>query len=185
MTAIRPIDRPAPLDIASLHIGPPLDAEGDEVETTGNAVVLHRAPTPPSTHGADWVYETPEDAPREKRPNPQIAAKMHADDIHVRYMTPRQMLLYSENLYAAGIISFDDYEKLAFQPDLHPDFARTIGALTGDKPQPDRPRDFIRRWQDRLEFAQRYHPANSHEVRQAFRILEVLKGFQRQSEIFA
>mgnify|MGYP004349180977 CR=1 FL=1 len=76
------------------------------------------------------------------------------------------------------------HEALAFQPDLHPDFERTIGALTGEKPQPDRPRDYIRQWSDRVEYTQRYYPQNSNEVRQAHRILEALKAFPRRTDIF-
>ena len=99
-------------------------------------------------------------------------------------MTPREMQDYSQNLYAAGAITFEDYEALAFQPDLHPDFNRTIGALTGEKAQPDRPRDYIRQWSDRVEYTQRYYPQNSEEVRQAHRIHEALKAYPRRTDIF-
>ena len=97
-------------------------------------------------------------------------------------MTPREMQAYSEILYAAGVIDFEDYEAMAFQSDLHPAFSRTIGALTGETPGPDRPRNFVRVWQDRLNFARRYGAADSMEVRQAARILEALTAYPRQAD---
>ncbi len=103
----------------------------------------------------------------------------------VRRMTPREMQSYSELLYAAGIVGFEDYEAMAFQPDLHPSFTRTIGALTGEAPAPDRPRNFIRFWQERLIFAKRYWPADAPEVRQARRILEALTAYPREADALA
>ena len=103
----------------------------------------------------------------------------------VRYMTPRQMQEYSQDLYAAGILTFDDYEAMAFQPELHPNFNHTIGALIGRKAEPDRPRDFITYWRDRLDFGCRHYSQNSNPVRQARRIIEAISSFPRRSDIFA
>lgn len=197
MTLIRPIDRPGnvptPLDIASLRVGPPLDADGEadtgveERPRTRDLVALRDERGLPAVTG-DTRRRRDEGIDTEVEallaPERRARVGQAGGGVHVRHMTPREMLTYSEDLYAAGIVTFDDYEAMAFQPDLHPDFKRTIGALTGDVPQPDRPRDFIRRWEDRLDFARRYHPANSHEVRQAYRILNVLKTFQRRGDIF-
>lgn len=36
---------------------------------------------------------------------------------------------------------------LANQPELHPDFNRTIGALTGRRAAPDRERDCLAEWE--------------------------------------
>ena len=54
-------------------------------------------------------------------------------DVDTHHLSPRQMSELSLDLYAIGAISFDDYSALAFQPELHPDFDRTIGALTGEQ----------------------------------------------------
>jgi len=181
MTLLRPADRPMPLDMASLRVGPPLDAE--ETLDSRDIVAFH---DPSRLPVQNKRYKTPviEHEP-ETRPHRQESISAPGGGVHVRYMTPRQMLAYSEDLYAAGIITFEDYEILAFQPDLHPDFTKTIGALTGEPPQPDLPRDFIRRWENRLDYARRYYPANSADVRQAHRLLEVLKSYQRQGDIIS
>ena len=62
---------------------------------------------------------------------------------NVRQFTPRHMAELSLELYVLGYIDWDEYAMLAFQSELHPDFDRTIGALTGEKADPDRPRDFL------------------------------------------
>lgn len=182
---------PLPLDIRRLDVGPPI-RDGAEREDTGTgvsvrgenrALVAYRdganrnLEAPPRTESVHDVLVA-----RKAGELPPPAGGARVPD--VRHMTPREMQDYSQNLYAAGAISYEDYETLAFQPDLHPDFARTIGALTGDKPQPDKPRDYIRQWSDRVDYTQRYYPQSSNEVRQAHRILEALKAFPRRTDIF-
>lgn len=180
MTLLRPADQPMPLDIASLRVGPPLDEEESPVR---RELVAFRDPAGLPAPNAPYRAKTIDHDPEPVPPSRPESIPAPGGGTHVRYMSPRQMLYYSEDLYAAGIITFEDYEVLAFQPDLHPDYAKTIGALTGEPPQPDRPRDFIRRWEDRLDYARRYYPANSSDVRQAHRLLEVLKAYQRQGDI--
>ncbi|MBO6520646.1 MAG: hypothetical protein JJ900_08120 [Rhodospirillales bacterium] len=182
---------PATLDLRRLDVGPPLrdGADGQDKgsdiarHNESRALVAYRDGTgrdidaPPRTEGVHDALIA--------RKVEQLAPPAGGPRVpDVRYMTPREMQDYSQNLYAAGVISFEDYEALAFQPDLHPDFARTIGALTGEKPQPDRPRDYIRQWSDRVEYTQRYYPQNSNEVRQAHRIHEALNAFPRRTDIF-
>lgn len=181
------IDQPlAPLDLNRLDLGPPLrddDAADVTVAGQGRALVAYRDGARRDLEAPPRAEGTHEGLTRrnvEQLPPP--AGGTHVPD--VRHMTPREMQDYSQNLYAGGVIAFEDYEALAFQPDLHPDFERTIGALTGEKPQPDRPRDYIRQWTDRVEYTQRYYPQNSSEVRQAHRILEALKAFPRRTDIF-
>ena len=177
---------PSPLDINRLDVGPPLrDGTRSDVTVHGEsrALVAYRDGTgrdvlaPPRTESVHDVLVA-----RKAGELPPPAGGARVPDVH--HMTPREMQDYSQNLYAAGVISFEDYEALAFQPDLHPDFERTIGALTGEKPQPDRARDFVRQWSDRVDYTQRYYPQSSNEVRQAHRILEALKAFPRRTDIF-
>ena len=177
---------PPPLDLNRLDLGPPLREDaGTDVDVRGQsrALVAYRdnagreLDAPPR---AETSHDTLSVRKLDQLPPPAGGAGV----TDVRHMTPREMQDYSQNLYAGGVITFEDYEALAFQPDLHPDFERTIGALTGEKPQPDRPRDYIRQWSDRVEYTQRYYPQNSNEVRQAHRILEALKAFPRRTDIF-
>ncbi len=142
----------------------------------------------PALHGAaDAIMAARGDAQETatEKPAPRLAPPNPADRPDVRYMTPREMQDYSQDLYAAGIVTYDDYEAMAFQPELHPNYDRTVGALTGKKAEPDRPRDFLKHWQDRLDFSKRYYPLNSDPVRQAHRIVEALAAFPRQTDIFA
>ena len=178
MTNIRSTQPPALLDISRFDLGPPLTEARSDTFPAGSPpkrdLVALRARDVVDIAARDAAPEVAPQAPR------QLPPPDHTETgPDVRHMTPREMLNYSESLYVSGHISFEDYEALAFQPDLHPDFNRTIGALTGEKAAPDRPRDFIRHWQDRLNFTQRYYPSNANEVRQAHRILEVIRVFPR------
>jgi len=91
----------------------------------------------------------------------------------------------SQDLYAAGVVSFDDYAALAFQPELHPDFGRTIGALTGERAEPDRPRDFVRLWDERAEFQRRHNAARADLVRQNERIAAALRQIDVPTDVTA
>ncbi len=99
-------------------------------------------------------------------------------DVDTHHLSPRQMSELSLNLYATGAISFDDYSALAFQAELHPDFDRTIGALTGERADPDRPRDFVRLWDDRADFQRRHNAARADLVEQSERIASVLRQIE-------
>ncbi len=92
-----------------------------------------------------------------------------------RRMTPREMAGRSIELYAAGFLEWDDHLALAFQPELHPDYNRTIGALLGEKAAPDAPRDFVDEWERRLLFELRYNAENTEAVGRARRILKALR----------
>ena len=99
-------------------------------------------------------------------------------DVDTHHLSPRQMSGLSLDLYAIGAISFEDYSALAFQPELHPDFDRTIGALTGERADPDRPRDFVRLWDDRADFQRRHNAARTDLIEQSERIASVLRQIE-------
>lgn len=94
--------------------------------------------------------------------------------LSLRDLSPRQMAEVSLELYAAGVLAYEDYELLAFQPELHPDYNVTIGALTGEPAGPDRARDFVTQWEERLNFEQRYNPQNTRRVQETERIVNLL-----------
>jgi hypothetical protein len=96
-------------------------------------------------------------------------------DTNFRNVSPRQMIEGSLSLYALGVLTWEEYSMLAFQPELQPDYNQTIGALTGQKAEPDEPRDFIAHWEERMNFEQRYNPADSKVLRRTRHILSVLK----------
>ncbi|MBF0250396.1 MAG: hypothetical protein HQL35_07200 [Alphaproteobacteria bacterium] len=107
------------------------------------------------------------------------------DGVSARAMTPRQVQAMSLDLYANGILTWDEHAELSFQPELHPDFARTIGALTGEVPLPDQPRDFVREWEDRLAYAERHNPIDSPERERALHILSVLRRIDSPTDVSA
>ena len=71
------------------------------------------------------------------------------------------------DLYMVGVITWEEHAMLAFQPELHPDYDQTVGALTGEKADPDRPRDYVAIWEARLAF-ERKHNAGDANPRRAF-----------------
>ncbi len=100
-------------------------------------------------------------------------------------MTPREMANLSMELYASGVLSWEEYSMLAFQPELHPDYNRTIGALTGEKAEPDRSRDQVAEWEDRLAFEQKYNPIDDNRIRRTRRIVQVLKQVSQPTSMVA
>ncbi len=116
-----------------------------------------------------------------KRPAPLDV--IGAVDIH--NMSPRQMTGLGQDLYAAGVLSFEDYSLLAFQPELHPDYDRTIGALTGERAAPDRRRDFAGLWTERAAFERRHNPGRPDLIEQSERIATVLRGIETPTDLMA
>ncbi len=96
-------------------------------------------------------------------------------------MTPREMAAFGLDLYVEGILEYEDYALLAFQPELHADFDATIGALTGAAASPDRPRDHVRIWEERLRFEQDHLNEESTCLQRTTRILRVLRRFATPS----
>ncbi len=96
-------------------------------------------------------------------------------DIDVRAMSARQMANVSTDLYMQGLITWDEYDALAFQSELHPDYNKTIGALVDKKAEPDEPRDFVREWEKRLSFVNRYNNKDITTIKTAQRITRLLQ----------
>jgi hypothetical protein len=99
--------------------------------------------------------------------------------VNVRKMSPRQMADLAIKLHSQGVLSYDEYSMLAYQPEMDPRYDDTIGALTGEEADPDRPRDFLQDWEDRLSFERRHGAGNSEEVRRTEKVLAVLNRFDR------
>lgn len=129
--------------------------------------------------------ELPEQAEAAPRSLSESPLKRILADIDARAITPRQMQELSLDLYVGGILTWDEYVELAFQPDLHPDFGRTIGALTGEKPLPDQPRDYVREWERRLDYERRFAPTQSRAKERALHILSVLRRIEQPASLLA
>jgi len=108
-------------------------------------------------------------------PPPAVAgAPAPPGNIHVRSMSPRQMADWAHEMYMTGWISWDEY-RAAIPPELLPGFDATIGALTGEFAEPNRPRDMLREWEERLDFARRYSRSSGPQLKLAERIVSLLR----------
>lgn len=92
----------------------------------------------------------------------------------VRAISPRAMTALSEELYFAGLLDREGYLALAFQAELMPNYELTIGALTGQKAAPDRPRDYTAVWRAKLAFEMKHLGGDPRIARRTRRILELL-----------
>jgi len=101
----------------------------------------------------------------------------------VRKMSPREAVELGQELYMEGVLGYEEYSLLAFQPELHPDYDKTTGALTGEPARPDRPRDFVRQWEEKLSFQQKHNADQPHIVARTERILSVLKMIDNPTNI--
>ncbi len=149
------------------------DASGEP--STSRALVPLSPPNLPATTGATDL--APELA--------EAVADADTSGYDLRAISPRDMQELSLDLYAQGLLTFEDYAVLAFQPELHPRFNDTVGALTGETADPTRPRDYVRQWEDRLSFERRHHAENSPLVKQSQRIVALLKGLDDPTDITA
>lgn len=152
--------------------------------TESRALVPLARPRPPADTLAEPEGANTETAPR-ALPAPETPFDAVAGNVNVRHLTPRQMSDVSLDLYVAGLISFDDYQDLAFQPELHPDYNRTVGALTGEPAAPDRPRDILKEWESRLDFQRRHDTADSPRIQRLERIVGVLARIGRPTHVLA
>lgn len=146
------------------------------------------AAKPPSPPGRSLVVVedplTPEVVPGSGRSFIESPLKQVLLGVNARAISPRDIQALSQDLYAGGVLTWDEHAALAFQADLHPDFARTIGALTGEKPRPDRPRDFVKEWEQRLDFERRYFPERPQRDL-ALHIVSVLRRIEAPTDLSA
>jgi len=94
----------------------------------------------------------------------------------VRHISPRDFAEFAHELYLGGEISWAEYRMVGFPSELDPRWDETIGALTGEKAEPDRPRDMLIEWERRVDFMRRYQP-NEAGTLLAERIQDVLAGY--------
>ena len=87
------------------------------------------------------------------------------------------------DLHVAGVLPWEEYAMLAFQPELHPDYDRTVGALIGEKAQPGRPRDFVAMWEERLAFERKYNAGDAKLIARTARVLTVLRQIESPTSV--
>jgi hypothetical protein len=95
-------------------------------------------------------------------------------------ISPRTMIALSTELFASGFLTPDQHEDLSFQSELMPNFDTTIGALTGEKAEPDRVRNFTDIWRQRLEFEKKHVDASGRLIKRTKKILDLLESIENQ-----
>ncbi|MCW9036199.1 MAG: hypothetical protein OQK35_07380 [Alphaproteobacteria bacterium] len=103
----------------------------------------------------------------------------------VRNISPRDTSELSMDLYIEGVLNWEEHEMLAFQPELHPDYNATIGALTGKEAEPDKPRDIVKEWGEKLSFELRHADQSGKRAEHAQRIHTVLQLIDQPVDMVA
>lgn len=96
---------------------------------------------------------------------------------NLRHTSPRRFAEIVHELYVEGSLRWEEYQWVGFPSELHPDYNTTIGALTGDRAAPDRPRDMLAEVESHFTFLRRFLTGDA--IHRAERALDVLK---RQTE---
>lgn len=126
------------------------------------------------------------DGPRKNGQADQNGGKdIHVTAVNMRQISPRKISETGYDLYTVGAIGWEEYEMLAFQPELHRDYDTTIGALIGDTADPDRPQDFIEIWEKRLQFERRYNPEQTRKIRQTEHLVSILRQIDNPTNFLA
>ncbi len=97
----------------------------------------------------------------------------------LRAISPRDFADFVHELYLSGCLSWDEYRMVGFPSELDPRWDSTIGALTGERAEPDRPRDMLAEWERRVDFMRRYQAADNATLR-AQMILGALSPYASQ-----
>jgi hypothetical protein len=95
--------------------------------------------------------------------------------IDPRAMSPRQLADWAHEMYLCRMLTWEEYCMAGFPPELHPQYNRTVGALTGKLAQPDAPRNMIRVWEERLSFMLRYYDPDEQDVLRVEKLLRLLR----------
>jgi len=168
----------APLSPTAAAVHPshsPAADSGNRNLVPADHLDIHKSPAPP-------VPAEDTDAGQGKEEGKENGLP-EVSGIRVRHVSPREMGDIAMDLYVSGVMSWDEYSMLAFQPELHPDYDATVGALTGETARPDQPRDFVAKWEDRLAFERRHNPDNKALIRRTGRIVQVLRQIENPTDI--
>ena len=101
----------------------------------------------------------------------------------IRAMTPREMVDLSAELYMAGFLNHEQYSDLSFQAELMPNYDTTIGALTGRRAAPDKPRDYTSVWRAKLKFEMKHLADDPRIVARTRKILELLRAIEKPENL--
>lgn len=142
-----------------------------------------------STGRALVPYSQVTDVAKINTPENDVADPYHslngeaASLLFSRHASPSELTEVSLDLYAMGLLSFEDYSALANHPEINPNYNRTIGALTGEPAAPERKRDLVVEWEEKYQFLTRNSPKNESLINQAARITNLLRALARKTNL--
>jgi len=145
-------------------LGRPVSTERRDAALASEA---KRPPLPAPAKGRAEIVAQPAPPPAQLPPPVERA--------NLRDMSPRELADLTYEFYLNGTLSWEEYRLVGFPSELNPAYDRTIGALVEERAQPDRRRDMIAEWEDRVDYAKRHHGDDPDHVSRAERILGVLK----------
>ncbi len=90
-----------------------------------------------------------------------------ARDIDVTDANPREIIALSNQLYKAGVISYDDHINLSFQPEVN------LDTPTESKPFSHERKNYIALWQSKQENVIRFG-GDRHQIEDTHRIQAIL-----------
>jgi hypothetical protein len=93
----------------------------------------------------------------------------------LRNVSPRRFAELTHEMYLDGTLNWDEFKMVGFPSELDPRYDETIGALTGEKANPDQPRDMLGQWEDRVSFETRL--GDAPQAAAARTILDKLTAF--------
>jgi hypothetical protein len=76
----------------------------------------------------------------------------------MRNISPRDFADATHELYMDGTLNWNEFKMVGFPSELDPRYDETIGALIGEKANPDQPKDMLGQWEQRVDFEKRYNP---------------------------
>lgn len=178
-------------EATNIQTAVPTTAETNEIQRSllidDEDAAAHASPQPsrdlvpihlPATVTAEEEVEDP-------RPREEEDGSQDLFPYNVRKMSPREAAELGQELYMEGILGYEEYSMLAFQPELHPDYDKTVGALTGEPARPDSPRDFVRQWEEKLSFQKEHNADQPQIVARTERILSILKMIETPTNLSA
>lgn len=108
-----------------------------------------------ATSASRDIAELPPATPMAALPAPAEPTTTRYD---MRNISPRDFADATHELYMDGTLSWDEFKMVGFPSELDPRYDETIGALIGEKANPDQPKDMLGQWEQRVDFEKRYNP---------------------------
>ena len=107
--------------------------------------------------------DSAQDAAALEKPAQLAALPPPADNQNGRYdmrnISPRNFADATHELYMDGTLNWNEFKMVGFPSELDPRYDETIGALIGEKANPDQPKDMLGQWEQRVDFEKRYNPS--------------------------